>query len=180
MANKESNPKGMNRRQFLFTTSAAAAGAAAIQGAQASEPQRPSSFQSEAGSLVPYSRSELLSGKPSAPVRSGPQLGEIAFPLGGIGTGTISLGGLGQLRDWEIFNRPAKGRILPFSFVALWVKPEGGDSSIRVVEAPPRPPFRGWNDINASRGKDFRIFVMRGSPAPIHSRTLILRTGRSR
>jgi hypothetical protein len=31
-------------------------------------------------------------------------LEEIAFPLGGIGTGCVSLGGRGELRDWEIFN----------------------------------------------------------------------------
>lgn len=35
----------------------------------------------------------------------------IALPLGGIGTGTVSLGGRGDLRDWEIVNRPAKGYI---------------------------------------------------------------------
>lgn len=33
----------------------------------------------------------------------------IALPLGGIGTGTVSLGGRGELRDWEIMNVPAKG-----------------------------------------------------------------------
>ena len=33
----------------------------------------------------------------------------IALPLGGIGTGTVSLGGRGDLRDWEIMNRTAKG-----------------------------------------------------------------------
>ena len=32
----------------------------------------------------------------------------IALPLGGIGTGTVSLGGRGELRDWEIANKPAK------------------------------------------------------------------------
>lgn len=32
----------------------------------------------------------------------------IALPLGGIGTGTVSLGGRGELRDWEIMNVPAK------------------------------------------------------------------------
>ena len=37
-------------------------------------------------------------------------LKEIAFPLGGIGTGTVSLGGRGHFRDWEIFNRPGKGQ----------------------------------------------------------------------
>ncbi|MCI6251563.1 MAG: hypothetical protein MR624_00845 [Bacteroidales bacterium] len=35
-------------------------------------------------------------------------LGQIALPLGGIGTGTVSLGGRGELRDWEIMNVPAK------------------------------------------------------------------------
>ncbi|RLD69152.1 MAG: hypothetical protein DRJ29_07575, partial [Bacteroidetes bacterium] len=33
----------------------------------------------------------------------------IALPLGGIGTGTVSLGGRGELRDWEIMNVPGKG-----------------------------------------------------------------------
>ena len=41
---------------------------------------------------------------------TGRHLAMIAFPLGGIGTGSISLGGRGQLRDWEIFNRPDKGQ----------------------------------------------------------------------
>jgi hypothetical protein len=27
-----------------------------------------------------------------------------AFPLGGIGTGTVSLGARGELRDWELVN----------------------------------------------------------------------------
>jgi non-lysosomal glucosylceramidase len=35
----------------------------------------------------------------------------IALPLGGIGTGTVSLGGRGNLLDWEIMNRPAKGYV---------------------------------------------------------------------
>ena len=56
---------------------------------------------------------------------TGDHLTEVAFPLGGIGTGTVSLGGRGQLSDWEIFNRPGKGKILPFSFVALWARTEG-------------------------------------------------------
>ncbi len=33
-------------------------------------------------------------------------IGKIAMPIGGIGTGTISLGGRGDLRLWEIMNRP--------------------------------------------------------------------------
>ena len=55
-------------------------------------------------------------------------LQEIALPLGGIGTGTVSLGGRGELRDWEIMNVPAKGfntgtqsRNAPFLFTYLVV-----------------------------------------------------------
>jgi non-lysosomal glucosylceramidase len=36
-------------------------------------------------------------------------LHRIALPMGGIGTGTVSLGGSGELQDWEIMNIPAKG-----------------------------------------------------------------------
>lgn len=34
----------------------------------------------------------------------GENLSEVAMPLGGIGTGTVSIGGRGDLRDWEIGN----------------------------------------------------------------------------
>lgn len=33
----------------------------------------------------------------------------IAMPIGGIGTGTVSIGGTGAFKDWEIMNIPAKG-----------------------------------------------------------------------
>ena len=33
---------------------------------------------------------------------------KIAMPVGGIGTGSVSLGSRGNLRDWEIMNKPAK------------------------------------------------------------------------
>lgn len=36
-------------------------------------------------------------------------INKIALPVGGIGTGTISLGGNGQWKDVEIMNRPGKG-----------------------------------------------------------------------
>jgi non-lysosomal glucosylceramidase len=39
-----------------------------------------------------------------------------AFLLGGIGTGNFSIGSRGELRDWEIFNRPGKGCTLPNTF----------------------------------------------------------------
>ena len=39
------------------------------------------------------------------------------MPLGGIGTGTVSLGGRGDLRDWEIMNRGALGYLPAFKLV---------------------------------------------------------------
>jgi uncharacterized protein (DUF608 family) len=72
---------------------------------------------------------------------TGAALSQIAFPLGGIGTGTVSLGGRGNFRDWEIFNKPAKGYNLDRTFVAVRIAPEGEDAKARVVEREYLPPF---------------------------------------
>ncbi|RME69549.1 MAG: hypothetical protein D6781_08375 [Verrucomicrobia bacterium] len=48
---------------------------------------------------------------PALRIFSGPELDRIAMPVGGIGTGTISIGGRGDLRDFEVFNRPSRGFI---------------------------------------------------------------------
>ena len=74
---------------------------------------------------------------------SGPALQEIGFPIGGIGTGSISLGGRGDLRDWEIFNKPDKGSRLDFSFFALWAQQDGKKPVARVLERQVMPPYRG-------------------------------------
>ncbi len=151
-----SKKTGVSRRQFLVATSTAAVGAAALNGKTLPAEKTPQSFQSPAGSTIPYSHQELLG--ETGPQRTLVDCGEVAFPLGGIGTGTISLGGRGELRDWEVFNRPAKRRVLPFSFVALWVRPEGGSGTIRVVEGPPQPPFRGWEGFNRQSGQGLPHF----------------------
>ncbi len=147
----------VTRRKFLVDGSVAAVGATAIGGIeqkQRPEAQGPSSFVSPAGSTIPFSREALLAtGTPRT--FSGPFLGEIAFPLGGIGTGTVSLGGRGDLRDWEIFNRPGKGKSLPFSFVALWVRrsDSGEAPKVKVVETPLQPPFRGQDGVPRNRAQ---------------------------
>jgi len=67
-------------------------------------------------------------------------LARIALPLGGIGTGTVSLGGRGDLHDWEIVNRPAKGFVPTKGylgpFFALYVKTSNGKVVTRAIEGP--------------------------------------------
>ncbi len=65
---------------------------------------------------------------------AGDRLVRVALPLGGIGTGTVSLGGRGQLRDWEIMNRPAKGFAPERSFFALHVRGPRGAAVTRALE----------------------------------------------
>lgn len=68
----------------------------------------------------------------------------IALPLGGIGTGTVSLGGRGELRDWEIMNKPAigystvtKGNNAPF--FSIYIKPGGEQPVTRALIGPVHP-----------------------------------------
>ncbi|NLE43464.1 MAG: hypothetical protein GX620_01980 [Chloroflexi bacterium] len=75
-------------------------------------------------------------------------LARIAMPLGGIGTGTVSLGGRGDLRDWELMNRPGKGFIPGLAahdaqgarpnppFFALTAQAAGGETFCRALEGP--------------------------------------------
>ncbi len=69
---------------------------------------------------------------------------QIALPLGGIGTGTISLGGRGELRDWEIMNVPGKkystittGNNAPF--FAIYIKPQDQQATTTLLAGPLYP-----------------------------------------
>ncbi len=64
----------------------------------------------------------------------GDQLARVSLPLGGIGTGTVGLGGRGQLRDWELMNRPSKGFVPKHAFFALYAKTAGGVAVARALE----------------------------------------------
>ena len=70
----------------------------------------------------------------------GKEAAEAAFLLGGIGTGNFSVGSRGDLRDWEIFNKPAKGQKLPYSFFAVAFN-DGERVTTRVLESRLVPPF---------------------------------------
>ena len=60
---------------------------------------------------------------------------EAAFLLGGIGTGNVSIGSRGELRDWEIWNWPGKKQFLPFSFFAIWAKSAHDNPVAKILEA---------------------------------------------
>ncbi len=100
-------------------------------------------------SRIPYADSELFHFGAQRTFKE-EALSQIAFPLGGIGTGTISLGGRGELKDWEIFNRPGKGLNLPFSFFALKVKERGKEPLMRVLESRLLPPYANAHGLPSS------------------------------
>ncbi|MDD4098302.1 MAG: GH116 family glycosyl-hydrolase [Lentisphaeria bacterium] len=68
---------------------------------------------------------------------------EISFPLGGIGSGCLGLGGAGHLIDWEIFNRPAKGSRNGFSHFAVKAEADGKLLDARVLHGDVPPPYSG-------------------------------------
>ena len=65
----------------------------------------------------------------------------VALPMGGIGTGSVSLSGRGELCDWEIMNRPNKGQLngecngIGRSFFA--VRAKGAKTSVARMLAGP-------------------------------------------
>ena len=70
-------------------------------------------------------------------------LNEISFPLGGIGTGSIGLAGNGSLIDWEIFNRPNKGSINPYSFFAVRAEFPDGTSKTKILHGDHKDQLTG-------------------------------------
>jgi non-lysosomal glucosylceramidase len=89
-------------------------------------------------------RTELPHGSQNSPRAAWPILKtyadsaieRISLPLGGIGTGTLGLGGRGNLQDWEIVNRPAKGFAPDPAFFAVRIAGEGQAPIGRALEGP--------------------------------------------
>jgi uncharacterized protein (DUF608 family) len=148
MPGKTKNAK-LARREFLKKVSVGGALAGSVRGLAGEEPhpsprraaaaEKPASGPASAGSRITFPRTF-----------SGRNLKMIAFPLGGIGTGTISLGGRGQLRDWEIFNRPDKGNTPDYCFPAIWAQAEGKKAVARVLEARIEPPYEGPSGLGSN------------------------------
>jgi len=77
-------------------------------------------------------------------------LAKIALPLGGIGTGTVSIGGRGDLRDWEVMNRPAKGFLAGpggnrAPFFAIYTQVENEAAQSRALMGP--IPFNEYESM---------------------------------
>jgi len=100
--------------------------------------------QHSAGRDIPFKDEELFEVGPPK-TQKGKYLNEIAFPLGGIGTGCISMSGRGQLIDWEIFNRPNKGYRPDYTFFMLFAHEEGNEPLFRVLEGRLQPPYQGYS-----------------------------------
>src|SRR6478735_8179047 len=116
----------MSTRRRTFLQQAALAGAAAQIGAAEQAP----AATAPATPDIAYPR-----------VFTGRHLTAIAFPLGGVCAGSISLGGRGQLRDWEIFNRSDKGNAPSYAFPAIWVQAGNRKPVARVLESRIQPPY---------------------------------------
>src|ERR1700722_14057851 len=80
---------------------------------------------------------------------SGRHLSMIAFPLGGVAAGSVSLGGRGQLRDWEIFNRPDKGNNLAYALPSIWAQVGDAKPVAHVLEARYQPPYEGQDGLGS-------------------------------
>jgi len=141
---KRRRASAYKRRDFLkkvATGGGLATSGSLLRAAEEAAPQKPaatSSAMAMAPSKIAYPRRF-----------TGPNLRMIAFPLGGIGTGTVSLGGRGQLRDWEIFNRPDKGNSPDYCFASIWAQAPGGRPVARVVEARIEAPYEGESGLGA-------------------------------
>src|SRR6201987_2411385 len=69
-------------------------------------------------------------------IYTGERLRYVAFPLGGIGTGSVSLTGSGRLVDWSIRNRPAIYEFNGYSHFAIKAEQDDRLLDARVLNGP--------------------------------------------
>lgn len=70
-------------------------------------------------------------------VYSGDTAGDVAMPLGGIGSGHVSICGDGAVRQWQIFNRVNDACVVPDSFFAIRAKAGSGRAVCRLLRQSP-------------------------------------------
>lgn len=127
-----------NRRTFLKATSALPVAASAQTQPPAAAAAAPAA---PAAARPPIAWPRKFTGR---------QLQQIAFPLGGIAAGSICLGGRGQLRDWEIYNRPDKGNQPAYVVPSIWVRLPGKKPVAKVAEARYQPPYEGSSGLGSN------------------------------
>jgi uncharacterized protein (DUF608 family) len=89
----------------------------------------------------------------------------VAFPLGGIGTGNVSIGGSGELKGWEIFNRPGKTVQLPYTFFSIWCHQQGLRPIAKILESTAPPPYvgsQGYETLRAPGLPRMRAITLTG------------------
>ncbi|HWC98467.1 MAG TPA: GH116 family glycosyl-hydrolase [Candidatus Sulfopaludibacter sp.] len=133
--------KKPGRRGFLKSVALASGAAASADAQTAARPAAP------AATAVPCEDGLTSVAYPRR--FTGRKLGMIAFPLGGMGAGSIALGGRGQLRDWEIFNRSEKGKSPTYAFPAIWVQAGDAKPVAHVLEGRIVAPFEGRSGLGA-------------------------------
>jgi len=73
---------------------------------------------------------------------TGINLQQIEFPIGGIGTGNIILGGRGDIKHIEFFNKANRSELPPeLTFFAVRAKGEGERPVCKILERQLLPPF---------------------------------------
>lgn len=134
---------GPARRSFL-KSAVVATGIPALAAATTAEPvPQPSKAVPQPLAQAPAAEHAARETITYPRVYTGRKLACIAFPLGGVCAGSLSLGGRGQLRDWEIFNRPDKGVNPEYAFPGIRVEVAGSKPVARVLEARIAPPYEG-------------------------------------
>ena len=135
-----SQRKEPDRREFLKSVGVVGATSSLASSNAHGQPQpaNASSPSSPASSVIAYPR-----------VFSGTALQMISFPLGGVGAGSLGLGGRGQLRDWEIFNRADIGNSPPYAFPSIWIEQPGTAPIAHVLEARIEPPYQGQDGLGS-------------------------------
>ena len=93
-------------------------------------------------------------------------LREISFPLGGIGTGSIGLNGIGYLTDWEIENHPNKGERNGHTHFAVKAEYPDGRSVVKVLQGDWTKDLSGYYEQKEYSGFGYGPFreTMAGFP----------------
>ena len=86
---------------------------------------------------------------------TGKYTSQISFPLGGIGTGCIGLGGNGGLVDIEIKNRPNKNSTAEFTHFAIKAEDEDGVIDARILQGDLEKDFIGCTERPRYTGYGF-------------------------